>query len=241
VSFDLATFVFQAVNFLVLVAVLWRLLWRPLRRHMAGRAQRIDEGLTSVEEGQREVDAMREETQKALRAAEKKENEALRAAEREGEARRNELLEAARADAAGERDRLLSQVEREQERREREFLRALMPGIERILDRLLRDLGDAARLHDVTCERFARELRTIPAEERTRLVELAERGAAEMVSATGDVPPALSAAIAELLPSVSFSRRTDPALVGGALLRVGEVVLDGSVSAQVRRVVEQAA
>ncbi|MBZ0116985.1 MAG: ATP synthase F0 subunit B, partial [Sandaracinaceae bacterium] len=49
-SFDLPTFVLQAVNFLVLALVLWRLLWRPLRKHMRERAERIAQGLDTLEQ-----------------------------------------------------------------------------------------------------------------------------------------------------------------------------------------------
>jgi F-type H+-transporting ATPase subunit b len=242
VSFDLPTFLFQAINFLVLVVVLWRLLWRPLRRHMTDRAERIDRGLTEVEEGKRETEVMRGEAVEALRAAKKKESEALAEAEREAEARRNELLEEARGEAAEERDRLLSQVEREQERREREFLRALSPGLVRIVDRLLGELGDAAHLHEVTCGRFVEELQEISEEERDRIRSVAEGGGeVELVSARDALPAALTEAVRALVPAARVEQRTDHALVGGALLRVGEKVMDGSVAAQVRRALEDAA
>ena len=44
-SFDLLTFFFQTANFLVLVFVLWRLMWKPLRTHMENRRMRIAEDL----------------------------------------------------------------------------------------------------------------------------------------------------------------------------------------------------
>ncbi len=241
-SFDLPTFIFQAVNFLVLVAVLWRLLWRPLRRHMTDRQERIVEGLTAVEEGKREVEETREEAATTLEIARKKEREVVAAAEREAEARRGELLETARTEAAAERDRLLAQVELEQERREREFLRTLTPSVARVLEALLRQLGDAARLHAVTCERFAEELRRLPDDERRRLREAAERsGEVELVCAAEDVPDALVSALEALFPATSVGRRIDTTLVGGAALHVGEMVVDGSVSAQVQVALEKAA
>jgi F-type H+-transporting ATPase subunit b len=242
VSFDLPTFLFQAINFLVLVAVLWRLLWRPLRRHMADRADRIDRGLTDLEEGRREVETMRGEAEESLRVARKKESEALAAAEREAEARRNELLEEARGEAAEERDRLLSQVGREQERREREFLRALSPALVRVVDRLLGQLGDAAQLHEITCGRFAEELGELPEDERDRIRSASDAGGdVELVTAKQSVPASLPMAVEALVPAARIQRRIDHALVGGALLRVGETVIDGSVAAQVRRALEDAA
>lgn len=235
-SFDLPTFVLQAVNFLVLALVLWRLLWRPLRKHMRERAERIAQGLDTLEQERAYLGQLERQTEAALEEARGSEHEALQAAELEAQARRTELLEAAREAALVERARILAQATVERERRDEEARRALEPAMASLLARLLTELGDAARLHEVTTERFAEHLLAIDGEERERARKLALDGRVELVLARQGSAPALDHALQSFLPEgTRCETQVDEALIGGALLRVGEIVLDGSVRAQLGR------
>lgn len=97
-------------NFLVLLYVLQRVLWRPVTRVLADRAEKIREGLAAAEEAKRQRERMREESE-ALLAKTRAEAQALaerttKAAEQaaagivaKAKAEGQRLVEKARADA----------------------------------------------------------------------------------------------------------------------------------------------
>ncbi len=235
-TLDLPTVLFQAVNFLVLVVVLWRLLWRPLRRHMSARAQRIEEGLGTVERGREEVQRLEAEVQAALTRARTTEREVVARAEQEGAARRAELLEEATRAAVAERDRIVAQIDVERRRRDRESLLSLAPTVAALIGRILTEVGDTARLHEGACERFAEELSALGPANRERIRNAGTRDGVELSLARPGVPSVLRESLAALLPDGHAPRtRTDPDLLAGASLRAGELVFDGSMRAQVER------
>lgn len=239
-TFHWVTFILQAINFVVLVAILWRILWTPLRRHMKDRADRIAAGLAEVSTGRDEIARLKVETLQLRDEARLAKADAMRQAEIEVNARRVEMLETARHAAADERDRMLMQVAREQQRREQEFLRSLSPLIGQILERLLLELSGPP-LHDLTSDRFADWLDAMPAEERARLsTAVAEGRPIDLASAREELPSRVQAALRSLLKVDSpLAVHADAQLIAGVRLRVGETVIDGSLSAQIDRAMQQ--
>lgn len=230
-SIDLTTLVFQTVNFLLLVVLLWRLLLRPLRRHMAERATRISRELEVLERGQRELKNAQETSRQELEEARRLRLSALEQARTEAEAERTRILEHAREESRSERDKLLESVLNEQRRQESQFLRTLAPGLTKLVASLLRELGDAANLHSVTCQHFAAHLRKLSADQRAEFQQNSG-GNVALVVAESPVPAALVSA-AKLIATNSLETRVDPSLIGGAQLIGGGRVLDGSVRAQI--------
>lgn len=237
-SFDPVTFLIQGANFLVLMFVLWRLLWKPLRARMEERRTRIEEQLRQVEEEGERVKALTAQAESKLKDAEEAGRQSVRRAEIAAEKRRQELLDEAHRAARAERDRVLTQVALEQKKQEQDFLRSLAPEVSKLMRRLLTELGDDAQLHERSCARFAEKLTELDEEERTQIVEAAEAGDIELLLAREEMPSELRSALSKLLPTLPETVRTDRSLIGGACLRIGEIVMDGSVSSQVERALE---
>jgi len=239
-TFDGPTVVFQAVNFIVLVAILWRILWTPLRRHMQDRADRIAAGLAEIDVGRSGLKSLQDETAKLLEEARTAKADAVRQAEIEVNRRRAALLESARQAAVDERDRILAQVANDQQRREQEFLGSLAPVIGRVLESLMREIG-GAKLHDLACDQFADWLMALPTEERNRLnVAIAEGQPLDVATATGTLTPRVVKSLESLAAaSGPLPLHADPPLIAGVRLRIGETVMDGSVRAQIERVLRQ--
>ena len=233
-SFDLPTVIFQSINFLVLVILLWRLFLRPLRRHMDERSARISRELAEIEAGQQELERDWARARSELEEARRARRSALDVARAEAEAERVRILEQARGQSRAERDQLLASVMDEQARRESRFLHDLAPGLTRLMAKLLREVGDAANLHAVTCQRFAAHLAGLSPTECAELVsEAGEREFALVVAHSPAPPPLVSAA--ERIASRPLVTRVDSDLIAGAQLVAGDRVLDGSVKAQVMR------
>lgn len=230
-SVDLPTLVFQTVNFLVLMFLLWRLMLRPLRRHMEERATRISRELEQIDSGQREIAQGREATRSELEDARRVRRSALEQARAEAEAERTRVLEHAREQSRAERDKLLASVMDEQARRESRFVQSLGPGLTQLVANLLRELGDVANLHAVTCQKFAAHLAGISADQRADLLQPVD-GEWALVVAHGPAPASLLSAAERLAPSPVVTR-VDPSLIAGAQLVAGNTIIDGSVKSQV--------
>lgn len=237
-SFHWTTFLFQIANFLVLLVVLWRLLWRPLRRHMLARRQRIDTELAAIEDGRAEIAAAHAEVEAALQQARSAEADAKKRAAGEAETERAALLEHAREEAWRERERIVAQAKADAERDRRQALETLTPAIGTLIERLLREVGWTVSLHDRTCDRMAEHLDAMSEAERQTLQAAAAAGTWRIVSAQAGVSRRLADAVEKLLHDGAMHIDAEPDLIAGAQLLVGERVVDGSLRAQVQRVME---
>ncbi|MBX3232522.1 MAG: F0F1 ATP synthase subunit delta [Labilithrix sp.] len=221
---------FETVNFLILVWVLSRFVYRPLKKSLAER-RAADERLRV------EAEAKRDEATRALEEMREKHKEL-------GELRERVMREAAE-DAAAMRARLLAEAKddtaaaRAQGERlldsEREEARAAVRDLAirestHIAARLLAELSPRA-LDDALVEQLARavpehDLRRDGAGRRVSEIELrfARPPAPEAVTR-------LRKAFADALDAdPTIATRQDPALVAGVVATIGEHVLDASIA-----------
>jgi len=151
------TLLIQAVNFLILIALLSRFLFTPLRKFLADRAEGIEKALAEAKVA-REAAAKAQEEHRAQIVATQREAAALRdQAQREVEAERQRLLKASRDEAQRLVDEARAAIEAEV-RRARASLREEVVGLslaaaERLLGRSMTG-EDQKRL----AEQYVREL-----------------------------------------------------------------------------------
>lgn len=167
---DWFTVAAQIVNFLILLALLKRFLYRPILTHMEARRRYIESALS--EAGQIQAKAER------LIAAYQEKLAAL-------EARRATLLEEARHAAQSERQALLEQARLEVEERRRQWRKALEDEqaawlrelkalvAEQVIEIARKALQDLAgqELEERQIAAFLHQLATLPDEQRRLLVE----------------------------------------------------------------------
>lgn len=114
---DLATFIGQLVSFLVLLGLLVRFGYRPVRRVLKERSDRIRESLEQAEATGREYERVQAEAEKQISKA--REEARLIVAEA-GEAR-DKLIEEARSKARQEARTMIERIRAELERERREM------------------------------------------------------------------------------------------------------------------------
>jgi F-type H+-transporting ATPase subunit b len=107
---------FQVVNFLLLLYLLNRLLFKPLLSRMDERAEKIREGLENAEAAARDRELARAEREAAVTEARKEAADMLARANKIAEDTRNEILSDARTEAervtAKARDEITAEKER---------------------------------------------------------------------------------------------------------------------------------
>lgn len=221
------TFALQVVNFLVLVWLLERFLYRPVQRTIAARQRQATELVEQANTARGAAETMRADVEHAREGIAAERERTIAEARAAAAAERDELLGAARATAdeiaaAGrsalddERHRVLAELEAHAG----ELAAA-------IAARLLGQLGSPA-FDDALFARLVAYLDALPAE-RSRV--LAGQAAAGVEVVTAHEPPAEVAArwreqlAARLGDAARLSFRVDPALVAGVELHFRTAVV----------------
>ncbi len=99
-GFDIPTFVFQIINFLILLAILARFFYRPVLEVMQKRQEQIDARIEDAEQRARQADEERAKLAQQSETAAREAVTLLDTARIEAAKERKRLMEAARADAA---------------------------------------------------------------------------------------------------------------------------------------------
>ena len=137
------TLIIQLITFVILVALLYKYMYGPLRRVMDDRRAKIADGLAAAERGKEEMALAQKRATELLREAKEKAMEIVANAERRGV----ELREEAQSKAREEADRIIAGARAEidvETTRSREVLRGqvvdlVVDGIQRILHREIHD------------------------------------------------------------------------------------------------------
>lgn len=230
---DWLTVAAQIVNFLVLVWLLQRFLYKPITNAMRRREARIETRLTE-----------------ARTAREEAETEALRLKEKEAEieARKTEILDAAREEASQLRERLEAEIRDDMEEKreiwqdhlaeERDAFAASLQrqaGLQvlQITKRVLADYADSD-LMDRVVETFAGRLNGLDEETRRKMTEAASRDGVRADVRTGAAIESvakgrITRSIHEVLSTdIEVDYGEDPEMVIGVRLTVGDYTVEWS-------------
>ncbi len=162
----------QVVNFLVLVALLKRFLYRPILRNMDRREERIAAGFAEAEATLNSARTREEECRQLRQELEEARGDRLREADEEAEIRHRELLERARTEVAELRAAWLGALRREEEDFFRELKRRIGAEVLHIARKSLADLADAD-LELRLVKSFARRFASLEEDEHEQIVAAA--------------------------------------------------------------------
>lgn len=241
---NVSTVIFQIINFLILAFLLYKFLFRRVMRLLDERARRITQALDEAEKREKEAETIQAEYLAKMEDA-KREVEARREAAREEmERTRREVIEQARAEVQALRARAEEEIERERMeavRRHREELATLVTSISA---RMLTEVSDG-RLHRVFFDAFLGRLSELePLSLRDR-GSMAETGAVRVeVASANSLSEADTHRLQEVLSpllnkSVKLETSVDPSLIGGAMVRFGDHLIDGSLRGQLSKLRER--
>ncbi|MBC7235396.1 MAG: F0F1 ATP synthase subunit delta [Chloroflexi bacterium] len=240
-NLDWATLLFQIVNFLVLLWLLNRFLFRPLREKLGERRQTISDTLQNARDQEVEAAQLRQVWEERQRMAELQAEEILQNAQREAEERRAQLLQEARIQL----DRLTEEMRSDLERQRNELI---VRHYDDILDAIINLSGNVVqsvttrRTHDDLVTNFAASIYQLP---QTEVEEYRRIMAGRVPTAFVTTPVALTAeqtkTLTDTLSSlidrrVELQVRIDPDLVAGIQVRLADRLIDNSVRHQLNRI-----
>jgi len=238
---DWFTFVIQVANFGVLVLLLNRFLFQPLRRKLTERGQTLSQTLQNARDQETEAAQLRREWQERLESAEQEAEEIVDRAQLEAQGRTAEALEEARHRL----DALTAEMRIDIERQRNEIV---VGNYDEILDTVITLSGNVVqsvttrRTHDDLVTNFCASIYQMP---QTDIEEYRRLMMGRVPTAFVATPVALSAEQAKTLADTLSSlidRRVelqvsiDPELVAGIQVRLADKLIDNSVRQQLYRI-----
>lgn len=212
----------QIVNFLILVYLLKRFLYRPVLDAMDRREQRIAGRLSEAAEREQAAEREAEDYRAQRRELEEQRQQMLERVESEAEDRRRELMEAARRAAEQAREQYLAEVEREKDTFVHGLRQTAVEEIVRVARAVLGELADAD-LEQSAVRRFIERLGEADEQTRCALANAASIRVATSFELGETLTSELRDALARLLdrePELTFKHT-------GSLLAGIELTADG--------------
>ena len=222
---DWFTVAAQVINFLILVWLLKRFLYKPILRAIDAREQRIEAQLADADATKAEAQQERDEFMQKNKAFDQQRAARLSQATNEAQAERQRLLDEARQDSDALRAERQQALKREQQSLNAELSRRTREEVFAIARRALTDLAGAS-LEVRMSEVFARRLRALNDDVKEGLTAALETSSAPvLVRSTFELPFEQRAAIQSalndtLLAEIQVRFETVPDVISGIELRM---------------------
>jgi F-type H+-transporting ATPase subunit b len=228
---DITTLIFEAVNFVVLVWLMQRLVYRPLRDGLAARRKKLEEREARADEitsEAKQLMAARDEEREELARLR---DSILKEANEEAAEQRARILAQAREDAEAERARVRRLLESEREAARSWVSQLAVERGTEVAGLLLMELAPEA-IED----RLFTELRAELERRELADVDLGDSPEVEVSVATMPTETRLEELRASLKQALGVAPRLvvreDDTLRAGVVVRIGHRVLDASVAGQ---------
>lgn len=227
---DWPTVVAQIVNFLVLVYILKRLLYRPIINAMQRREQRIAERIHEAEEREQAAERETQRYQDKSREFDQKRDQLWSETREEVDRERKQLIDQARQEVEEMRRNWERELEREQDERMKTARKRAADSVVAISRRALADLADKA-LEQQIVEVFSDRLAELSDEERKKLV--AARAPARVITAfepSWDLRSMIEDAVQEHLGDIELQYECNNELICGIELVINGQKLDWTIA-----------
>jgi F-type H+-transporting ATPase subunit b len=240
---DWWTLALQAVNFLVLVWLLWRFLYRPVREVIEKRKQLAEQAFADAAGKKAEADAARERFEVAQAGLAQERQDMLKKIHGELETERQKALNAARREAEKMLEAARETIGEEREAALVEIREQVAELAVELASGLLRKAGPGAA-SEVFLDQLERELKEMPADERERLrKDLAPEGARlTVITAAPLMPEERDHWCSRLNDCLGQGNKTefatDSEILGGAELRFPHAVLKSTWADQLHEAEE---
>jgi F-type H+-transporting ATPase subunit b len=216
---DWFTVIAQAGNFLILVWLLKRFLYKPVLAAIDAREAKIAAALKDADLKKTEAQLERDNFKAKSDVLEAHRAEFLRKASEEADAERGRLLDAARRDAGALRAKLDAALKSERTEINREIASRTQQEVFALTQQALADLADAS-LEDRIVDVFLLRLRQMPTEERAVFLTGKPGLFSVAVISAFDLPApkraAIETAVKECLGAqVQLTFTTQPGLISG--------------------------
>jgi F-type H+-transporting ATPase subunit b len=168
-KFDWWTFALQAVNFLILVWLLQRFLFKPVKAIVARRKEEISHALTEASAEKESAEGLKQEMEAKRSQIGAERQKMIDEAREQLSAERQKMIEEARSEAGKLRDQALKRLDEERAAASNELFERTVALATNLAERLLREL-DVPSIEQPFLGRVVDYLDRLPTEERAKLI-----------------------------------------------------------------------
>lgn len=232
---DVWTLLFQIINFIVLLFILKRILYKPVKEIIEKRRGLIQQSIDNAQKIEKEALELKEKYQQELNGLGTLKSQMMEKLREESEEERKRILERTREEAEQIIEREKDVIEREKGRTEAEIRDKAVETVSAFATSLLGDITDQ-ELHGALFKRLLSEIQQIteriPAVRKTdgildvELVSAFEPDENEVRM----IQEAIESATAH---KAHIKTAVDNSLIAGAKLRLFDLVYDASLSGQI--------
>ncbi len=238
ISPNLQTILFQVLNFVVLAAGLYYLVFRPVRRSMKERAAEREREREELEESRAQAVELRDDLEEKLAHAEERSDEIVAEAKEQAEEARRELM----AEAEAEAEDILAEAHAEAEDMRQQaiddFQAELLDTIVAVSTHVIGQVLPR-EAHDALIRQMTDRIWEMGREEMTRVESfrrsLGERVPTAHVAVARELSREQRGLLVRTLEAladrqVDLDTMVDSSLGGGVRVRLGDVIVDNTIA-----------
>lgn len=235
-NFNPWTFLFEVLNFVVLAAVLYRLLYRPLHEAIDRRREDAARAQAEADKAREQAMTLQQRLQAQLAEVEQQREAALRESRERAEAERKKMFAEAEVEIQRRREQERQALKRECEEAWQKLRGEMTSLAVAVAQRLLRESCDRT-LNDQLALHLIEELRQLPADKRQTVGDQWQPEDGAILEMAGELDDATVRQIEETAGKLvgqplTLTTANVPALLGGVRLRLGGHIWDASLAAQ---------
>ncbi|MBN1438036.1 MAG: F0F1 ATP synthase subunit delta [Anaerolineales bacterium] len=241
---DLTTIVLEILNFLALTVGLYYLLFRPVMRRVEARAQEKARVEREMKRALQEAEEHKAELERRLGRVDEEVDRLMDEARERIERERSQMLEEIRAEAEQARDDAEADILRHHKQELKEFNQYVLDTLIALSGELI-EKAAPAEVHDRLVQEtndYVWKLGKEQAHEVEALRRsLGDRTPTVHISSARALSPDQQRMLAKTFSAltdrnVNFEIETDSKLYGGVRVRVGDMLFDNSIAAQLERI-----
>lgn len=236
-KFDIWTFLFQVINFLVLLFILKRVLYKPIREIIEKRRSLIQQRIEEAEKTKKEALDLKENYQHEMDKLYELKSKMLEKMNGEVEQDRKRLIGKAEEEAARVIEKERAVFDTEKARHEAELKDKAIEAVTLFATKLLKDVSDED-LHKAIYEKLFRELQGIA----SHMAEIKEKDSpltVDLITAyplseteIGKFRESIESIISQ---SVLLNTTIDVSIIAGAKVKFYDMVYDLSLLGQIKK------
>jgi F-type H+-transporting ATPase subunit b len=234
-KFDIWTFLFQIINFVVLLFILKRLLYKPIREIMDKRRGIIEKNVEDAEKTKMEAQELKRKYQEEMDKLKDVRILTFEKLQEEVEVERKKLMGRAEEEAGKIIEKERAIFDTEKKRLETELKDKAIDTICVFASRLLRDISDE-ELHSAIYRKLLKEVERITSD-ITKIEKKDEPLTIEIITAyelSEEKLKGLQKTIESLISrKVNINQTIDKNLIAGIKIKVYDMVYDSSLSGQI--------
>ncbi len=243
--FNWWTFFFQIVNFFIVLFILYRLFFNPLKRVIQKREEAISQRLKKLEEGEKRIKEDEKRYREKMNELQSLREKELDEVKKEALIEKDLLTKKADKEIAKAYEKQSGIIDQERKKFEKEIRHKSLEFSLHYTEKLLSELSDEL-LHQKRIDQFLQALPQSDAKEITQLREELAGKACEIVLYTPFKPrentnQKIEETIGRLLQcnTVVLQSVQDASLIGGIRLAIKNKILDASIKGELERFKEQ--